>query len=246
MYLRSRPAFREWRLYSGLTIWMLVASLVGAMVISLDYDSYSVGGQMLLHTLWYLLPLLGVGVWYCFKALKARLSWSPQAWGAFATLVVLVAFVGQQVRSPGVLEAYTRTDSPATFSTNEWGALSYIHDSTPQQSVIISNRHLDIYKAIFGGIGGRAAYYEYLVSTIRNMPSHVGTQEDRLQRIQALWSATTSEEFCRLLTPTVATHLVEYSNSPLAVRNPSCMRQVWSSDGPGEKVTIYQVLRTGD
>lgn len=243
VYLRSKPASREWKLYTGLTVWLLVVSTIGAMVIATNYDNYSVGGQMLLHTSWYLLPLMAVGVWHLFLFLKAHISWSRQVWAAGIALVVLITVVYQQVRPPTLLQAYNLGEYALTFSANEWSALSYIHDSTPQESVIISNKHLEPDMAVFSGIGGRAGYYEYTLSILNNVPSRLVPQEDRRERIRSLWSATSPDQFCRLLTSTVATDLVEYSSAPLLVQNATCIQQLWSSSGPGEKVVIWSIKR---
>ena len=243
IYLRSRPAFREWKLYTALTGCLLVASAIGAMIIATNYDIYSVGGQMLLHICWYALPLMSIGVWHIFLFVKAHLSWSRRVWLAGITAAVLIAIVAQQVRPPSFLQVSTRGDEPLTFSANEWSALSYIHDILPQESVIISNRHLEPYIAVFSGIGGRAGYYEYTVSSLGTLPSRLGPQENRAERIRSLWSATNPEQFCSLLTSTVATNLVEYSNSPLLAQNTPCMQQTWSSDGPGEKIIIWGIKR---
>jgi hypothetical protein len=243
VYLRSKPAFREWKLYTALTVWLVVASMVGGMIISTNYDDYSVGGQMLLHTCWYALPLMAVGVWHLFLFLKARVSWSRQVWAIGIAVAVIVTVVLQQIRPPTLLQAYNSGQYALKLSANEWSALSYIHDSTPQESVIISNRHLEPDMAVFSGIGGRAGYFEYTASILANLSSPSDSQEDRAERIRSLWSTTNPDQFCQLLTSTVATDLVEYSNSPLLVRNTPCMQQLWSSSGPGEKVVIWGVKR---
>ena len=72
--------------------------------------------------------------------------------------MVIVTVVLQQVRGPSLQQIYSRGEHELTLSTSEWSALSYIHDSTPQESVIISDRHLEPDKAVFSGIGGRAEY----------------------------------------------------------------------------------------
>lgn len=233
---------REWLFYTGLSIWLVVMSTIGAMLISVNYDNYSVGGQMLLVGGWYLFPLMGTALWYVYLFLKKRYNWSRLFWGISASLAILACLASQQVMRPTIFDLIVRNDS-LKIEANDWLALNYLHDSTPKEAVIISNKHLDPLYSIYGGLAGRAAYYEYTINILDDYPSGQTAPENRKDRIGALWSATDSGQFCQLLQPTGATYLVEYANQPLKVSNAPCLKQTWVSPVTPEKVTIWQIIR---
>ncbi len=225
-----------------LSIWLVVVSTIGAMLISVNYDNYSVGGQMLLASGWYLFPLMGAALWYVYLFLKKRYKWPRFFWGISASLAIVACLASQQVMRPTIFDLIVRNDS-LKIEANDWLALNYLHDSTPKEAVIISNMHLDPISAIYGGLAGRAAYYEYTANILEEFPSGQATQENRRGRIEALWSTTDSGQFCQLLQPTGATYLIEYANQPLKVSNATCLKQTWVSPVTPEKVTIWQIIR---
>ncbi len=49
--------------FFGMVLWMTIGSVVGSTCIATTYDFYSVGGQMLLMTGWYVLPVAVIGFW---------------------------------------------------------------------------------------------------------------------------------------------------------------------------------------
>jgi hypothetical protein len=240
-FVRSKQARQEWALYLALTLWLVVASMVGAMTLFTTYDRFSVGGEMLLHTVWYLLPLLGFGAWAAIQRVR-RIGGDRSLWAGLGTVVLAGAFIVQMGREPSALEAQLQAEGPR-FSANEWQALTYLHDETPANAVIISNEHLEPYFAAFSGIAGRAAYFEYTLSSYAAMPSGGESAQSRLQHLTDLWGATSSERFCGLLLPTPATQLVEYADRPLAVQDAACLAQAWTSPGTTDRVTIWNIER---
>jgi hypothetical protein len=244
IYLYRKAARREWGTYTFFTLWLVLASTLGAMLISIDYDAYSVGGQMLFHTSWFLFPFLGVAAWQVYELVRNRTSWGRPVWAALAAAVVIGAFVFQQVRPPSILEQMTREESSNTVLTgNEWLAISYIHDHTSPQAVILTNRQFGYLFAIFSGLAGRAAYNEYPANILRDTLQRLDSQGDRSKRISDIWGATTQDRLCEAVTSTNATHLVEYSKEPLKVHPPGCLREAWASPEQPEKVTIWEIVR---
>jgi hypothetical protein len=245
-YLKSKQARRQDFFFSFMLGGLIILSTIGAMLISTSYDNYSVGGQMLLHTYWYAAPLTGVAFWYIYKLLRNRLSWSRQHWQAVGGIILLTALIAQLFMRP----SYLQNDLAAnglTINSSEWQALNYLHDQTPTNAVVISNKHLTeslpIFTAVFSGIGGRAAYFEYATQTSQDLAGGPNSQEDRMAIVKNLWDTANSVQFCSLLTSTIATHLVEYADQPLTVVQPICLQQVWSSPGSVNKVSIWKVQR---
>jgi|GEM_PF-1918055 len=238
-YLRSKSARGEWLLFSVLAIGVVVFSIIGATAINTSYDAYSVGGQMLLHAGWYLFPFMGIGLWKLYLSLQKRLNLRKSFWLATGLIMVLLFAVLQQVRGRSTLEQLW-WDNSIHLSKNEVAAMDYLHNQTPKNAVIISNQHRESIAAVFGGFTGRADYFEYTASSLIGESNDI----DRGKRIEAIWETTEPTEFCKTLVSTSATQLVEYARQPLKVTNPGCMKQEWVSQGAGEKVTIWQIIRT--
>ena len=238
-YLRSKAATKEHIFFTVMIFWLLVTATLGAMVITTSYDNYSVGGQMLLHTYWYVFPLLGVLAWRLYQFLQMRLKWHKWVWGTVGLTVILVSLAIQFYSGPTAFEKQIRSNG-IVINNNEWATLLYLRDQTPKNSIIISNHYLEPYFAVFAGIAGRAAYFSYLDN---GGVADAFEVDDRKQIIHGLWSIPVSAQFCKTLTSTVATHLVEYSGQPLSVQNSPCLQQIWASPDLPEKITIWQIKR---
>jgi hypothetical protein len=243
VYLRAKVAFARALFFTSTVLALVLFSLLGAFFIKVSYDSYAVGGQMLLNIGWYILPLAGVSLWYGYLFWQKRLRWQKRFWLFIAALLIVSSVLLQLGLKPTVTEAISRQQGAITFNSNEWAALDYIHFHTPKDAVILSNKYTDLTRAVFSGITGRAAYYEYTISLINQLPTASGQVVDHGQVVTELWSTTSPAQFCQVLTSTVATHLVEYSSQPLLVQNPPCLQQEWSSSAQPEKVIIWQIKR---
>jgi hypothetical protein len=239
IYLSSKPARQEFLLFSCLIVWMTVASTLGGMCLKTDVDSYAVGGEMLFLPRWYLFLLMIAGIWPVYRFLQHHLHWTrSMQMSAMITLIVL-SMVAQHLTRPSLIMSVIRSARISLYS-NERTALAYIHDSTPPNSVILTNKYVDQYSFLVSGLAGRAAYLETVD----------GEQQlaNRWQHLKDLWATSESKQFCQLLTATPATHLIEFSNHSLLVHNPSCMQQVWVSSNTStiassETVTVWKVNR---
>ncbi len=242
-YLRGKSAKREWLLFSVVTVGLTVFSILEATTINISYDPYSVGGQMLLQTGWYLFPIMGIGLWKVYGWLQKRLSLRTTFWLGISVVIVLLFGLLQQVRGRSTLEQIWWDDS-VRLSKTEQAVIDYIHDQTPKNTVIISNQHRELYFNVFGAFAGRADYFEYTATSLNVPLIRESGNEDRSKRIEAIWAATDPTEFCKLLVPTAATKLVEYDRQPLKVTNASCLKQEWISQQTGEKIRIWQIIRS--
>src|SRR5262249_31536692 len=208
-YLRRPPARRELLWLTVLVVWLLTASVAAAMVLTMGYDTYSVPGQLLLHTCWYVFPFVAPAIWWSYEGLQRRLRWPAAVWGALAGAAVIGCLIAQQFSVPGSI--IDDSETKIHIDTDEQLALGVGRDRTPEDAVIISNRYAERYAFVFSGLTGRAAYMEGGRNTVNEQVIRVNPREDRLQRIDVLWSTTDTDRFCRILSNTRATHLVEFS-----------------------------------
>jgi hypothetical protein len=233
-YFRWVRTRRELRLFTVLVVWLIVGSTLGGLTLRLEYDTGSLGGQLLLHTCWYVVPFLGPAVWVAYRALQGRLHWPPAIWRALALAAIVAAVIGQR---PLVVEPLG--SDKAKLDADERHALGFLHEQTPFRAVVISNKYADRYTFVFTGLAGRAAYIEGGKNIMNMQALHVNPADDRLARVEQLWKTSDAEEFCTLLLDTPATHLVEYADSPLHVQAPRCLQQVWVS--PRREITIWEI-----
>ena len=236
-YLFGHRAFREDLWFTVLVLWLVVASTVTGMLVSMGYDTYSVGGQLLLHTRWYVFPFAATGVWSLYLLAQRCVSRFVLVG---AGVVYAVACMVVQLMTPTGGALWAAKAAKTSFPHDEWQAFSVLHDQTPPDAVVISNKYVTQYKCVFSGLAGRAAYVEGGDNVVAEKVWRVNGRDDRERRVQKLWESTDSEEFCNLLATTKATHLVEFGGLPLHVKDPPCMRTMWV--GPLKRVRIWKVV----
>lgn len=241
-----RRCWRDWGLYLGLTLWLVAASIAGAVTLRAGYDDYSVGGQMLFHTGWYALPLLAVAAGSLVAWVQRRTRLRPVAF-AIAGVTVIAAAVIYQVVRPPTRQERRFADEALDIPRNDWLSIRYLHDHTPPDAVILSTAHLEPNAAVYPGLAGRAAYLAYVAGTADLLPpAGPKPTRSRLDTIDQLWAESDPGRFASLLATTGATHVVEFSSRPLKIRPRDCLREVWNSppaasqDAP--RVRIYEVV----
>ncbi len=247
IYLFSKSALQEFRLFTFLIVWMTVVSTLGAMCLTTDYDNYSLGGQLLLHTRWYIFLLMIPGLCKIYQFFQPHLSLSKSIQISVVIVFIVLSLVAQQLARPSIIMSKVN-DSTISLNANERIALAYIHDYTPQNSVVLTDKYADKYTFPLSGIAGRAAYLESQGNAVDLQSLKLNPLDNRLQVIRDLWKTSKSEQFCQILTATSTTHLIEYSNHPLLVRNPHCIQSIWeipnqNASASSEKITIWQVNR---
>ena len=127
------------------------------------------------------------------------------------------------------------------MDTDLQAALAYIHDQTPPDAVILSRVYQENYVFPVSGIGGRASWEEVEGNQLDLYAQLIYPDDRRFERILAIWSATDSPTFCKLLLSTSATYVLDYKIEPFAIKDPTCMRVAWTS--PNQNNTIWQVIR---
>jgi hypothetical protein len=232
------PVRRELGLFTVLVVWLLAGSILGAMVLKMDYDPYSVGGQLLLHTCWYVVPFLGPAAWWSYRALRRRLRWPDAIWRTLALAGIVACVIGQQLTAPPVLGQNTGADR-TLLDVDERHALGFLHEDTPPGAIVISNKYADRYAFVFTGLAGRAAYMEGGTNTVQARSDELNPEDNRSTRVALLWEIADADQFCALLLATPATHLVEFAERPLHVQAPGCLQELWVS--PQRKVTIWDI-----
>jgi hypothetical protein len=247
IYLFSKSSLQEFRLFTFLIVWMTVVSTLGAMCLTTDYDNYSVGGQLLLHTRWYIFLLMIPGLCKIYQFFQPHLSFSKPIQISVVIVFTVLSLVVQQLARPSIIMSKV-DDSTISLNANERKVLAYIHDYTPQNSVVLTDKYVGKYTFPLSGIAGRAAYLEAQGNAVDLQSLKLNPLDNRQQVIQDLWKTSKLEQFCQILTATSTTHLIEYSNHPLLVRNPPCIQFIWeisnqNTSASSEKITIWQVNR---
>lgn len=240
LFLTRRAAWSRLRLFSVLVVVMAAGSIVMGIVVTSDYDSYSLVGQALYLPAWYVFPLVAVAAALAVRTLQDRLNLSRAAWVGAG--VVLVAG-GAWMRETGPASRLTsfeytqHINAGEEISQDRWRALEWLRQETPADSVIISNEYLD-YKLVFSGIAGRAGYVEGL-GDINDTEAQRIYGDDRAAIVGGLWATADLANFCGVLRTTPSTHLVEFAASPLVVASPPCLEPAWSS--PEGEVTVWRI-----
>jgi len=241
-YFYSRRKYQfDFSLYKQYLFVVLLVSTVISMTLSMDYDSYSVPGQLTYHTRWYLLPFAGVALHALLTRLQRRLKWTERQWFAAAVIAILMTQVAVSWSAPSAVQKMI-TNEQATLSSANYKAFLYIRANTPPDSVILTRAYLSGSGALnyaVSGLGGRAAYVEE--SVIYAYAASVYHQ-DRNTLVNNLWSDTDASVFCESLTATPVTHVIIEQADPLKlVTTPTCLHQIWQSDT--HATVIWQVIR---
>ncbi len=224
------------RFLASIGLVMVILSVVLAVVLDTDYDHYSLGGQMLLSTRWFLFPLAAVPMASAWRYLDGAPRLRPAAI-ALAVVAVAIGFVARLEPSP-LRSALRSSPNSVAIIQGEWDALKYLRERAPPTAVLMSSEHTG-YEFVFTGLTGRRAYLEGSNSIVDAHAARTYPHDNRPSRINEVWSTADSERFCRLLQETPVTHLVEYARQPLRVTRSSCTEQEWRSrDG---QVTIWRL-----
>ena len=240
-FYSQRKYHFDFSLYKQYLFVTLLVSTIISLTLSMDYDSYSVPGQLTYHTRWYLLPFAGVAFHALLTRLQRRVKWTEQQWIVSAAIAVLLVQGAVQWSAPSEVQKVLNAER-ATLSSSNYNAFLYIRANTPPDSVILTRAYLhnggELNYAV-GGLGGRAAYVE---SSVVNTYATTLYHQDRNTLVNNLWSDTDASVFCESLTTTPVTHLIIEQADPLKlVTMPTCLHQIWQSDN--HATVIWQVIR---
>ena len=260
-YAMTNRSRSRWLLFTITTCWMVVASLLGAILLKSGVDdSYSLAGQMLLHICWYLFPILPLMLWMAGAWLAGRTPWTREQWSWAAVAIVLVALPYQSFRGPSRLERLCAAMG-FTLTADEWSAMQFLRKETPADSVVLmplrpqpglrpgdprlEQRVLNDLQnfAICGSLSGRATYVEYVHSP---NATESASEWERVRRIIDLWQTPGHAAFAERLAEMPVTHLVEYVGaSPACFREgiPSCLEHAWGTSAGSGGVRIWRVRR---
>ena len=240
IYFATPAARREHSAFTILVIWMTVMSIIAAAVVGSEYDRYSVGGQMLFHLRWYVFPLAGYALWVAYERVQDHLHWPENAWAAAAVAIVLVVLAIRYEQRPGQfrMEVQSANEKYDTFDEADWKALTYLHDRTGSDSVLVTNKFAG--QCVLSGLAGKAAYFD-LAGALDPVVLKTYKDDDRATIMQQLWWVADERSFCDMIHKTPITHLIEYADHPLKVVAARCMTAAWRSDEG--RVTIWAVRR---
>jgi hypothetical protein len=235
IFLASEPAWGEFRLLSVVVILSFIMTVFGATMLAADYDSASLGGQLPLHLRWYLLGLGPMALWLAISRVQRRLIWSRERWVLVGLVVGIAFLLGRYITLPS--EALRAHSASVVISEDEWDALTYLHDQTPRESVVIMRDSRPL-----SGIYGRAAYYEDIGGEVFDkLALRLDPNDNRPNIIERLWTTDSIEEFCSLIPLTAASYLFDDIRSPLHVENPPCLKKSWAS--PRSEVMIWSIIK---
>ena len=118
--------------------------------------------------------------------------------------------------------------------------MEYCHRELPPDAVLLTNR-LEVKFAKWSGLAGRRTYLDYPNHVLDPLLPKEESLESRQRVIDRVYETQDDQEIEQLLRRTLATHLVEFRNSPLHVKPANVIRPVWHS--PDQDVTVWEVIR---
>ena len=242
LYLAGRDARGRFRLLTAVVAAMTAGSVLLGILVKSGYDSFSLSGQALFLPAWYLFPLAASVAARMFSVLERRLGLDRWAWTSLGVAIVALGVWAREAGPPSPLadfEYRNKILSGQEISQDRWRLLLRLRDATPASSVIVSNQYTD-YRLLFSGIAGRAAYLEAL-DDVNEIEARRIYGDDRPAVVAALWAERSPARFCSRLRETPGTHLVEFSDQPLAIGDAPCIRLDWSS--PGGEARVWRVVR---
>lgn len=217
---------------------LVITSIVTAGTLWVDYDSYSVGGQLLFHPNWFILPLLPLGIWSVYSLVHRDLRLARVIWIALA-VVMLAGFLTARQTVPDS-PVLVKNQVNIILSPDEWAMLRYLRDSTPQDAVIFAKDWYTSQFYIFSGTAGRISYASNIGGIVERYMKSIDPAGNREQRIASLLAAVTDDEFCDRLWATPITYLVEYPKIPYPHHPQACVEEAWVS--ANQVVSIWQVI----
>ena len=252
IFFSTTKARKEYILFSVFLILLTIFSIVGGIFLKLSYENWSLGGEMILLPGLYLFVLLIPGLFQVYLRIKATLFWSKTKQLSILLTFLTIFFI------INILQSNSHTlhnllvlapDRVVRIGSNEKSILDYIRINIPLDSVILSNKYYPKYNFVISGISGRTAYLEGAEATTLDSPMfkqyNLGK---RVEIINDLWLERNPPKFCELLkeaNPT--THLIEYSNQPLLVSNPYCLKltkEIAFNPMPSnETVKLWEIIK---
>ncbi len=218
---------------------LTAVAIIAAATLAVDYDGYSVGGQILLHFGWFTLPCVAVGVWRMLVPVLQRAHLTSGGLTGLFCFVTLAAVTWQMVRGPSSCEQQGCSHS-TVITVGERAAWDYCRRELPFDAVLLTNR-LEINVAKWSGLAGRRTYLDYPNRVLDPLLPKEDSMDSRQQLIDRLYLTRDDDEFQQLLSKTTVTHVVEFQDSPLHAKPASVVRPVWHS--PDHSVTIWKVDR---
>ncbi len=232
------------RTYAWLPFSAVIVSVVGGWVLVKGEDSFSIAGQLLFHTRWYLFPL-GPAALFSIGMRLQRTGWGARLVPILGGLFLGACLVAQLARSPTPYWETVRSSHRIEITKAEGEALRYLRDQTPKEARVLAARHA-AYRtpparraAVVSGLAERAAFYEVPAFNVHALAQAVDPEDDREQALQQLWRLGNPGSFCSQLARTGMDYLVEYAARPLQVAGAPCLRAAWSS--PGGEITIWEI-----
>ncbi len=235
IYVSSRAAQREFLPLTMLLCWLVVTSWLGALFLTMDYDTYSVPGQLLFHTRWYLFPLYSFVLWKIYLKAKERWNLSENAGLSLGLIFLTICFIIQTIAPYG---PHKGLGVNWVYDRNEWAMLNYIRDHTPRDSVILYNGYLETKKGTIPGFTGRASYLSLPGNPVDVLAMTKNAGDDRAKLIKELYSATDGDSFCKRLSEMPITHIIDSKNQTILAREHNCLQEVWSS--PKRELIVWQ------
>jgi len=241
IYLLKRSERREFIVLTFFLCWLVVMSVMGAIFLTMDYDPYSVPGQLLLHIRWYLFPLYSVGALYLYRYVQNYCKWKKQTWALIFIAILLLSVTVQEFESTGKRKGKT---SGTTYSRHEWDMLNYLKKNTDMNSVILSYEYLHSKPYTLPGLAGRACYLTAPGDTVDTQSLKLNPNDDRVKNVNVLWGTSSETIFREKLFDTKATHLIEFSNHPLKIGHCEMLKKIWGS--PKDEVIIWEIRQADD
>jgi hypothetical protein len=224
----KRSTVRASRVFLVFTGALIAMSIALSVSITMDYDAYSVPGQLLLHVGWYVLPFTALPFAAAVHWARGHIPIPRFVWVMLAAGAVMLSVTAQRSLLDGWRHTYFGGPGFAV-PDGVWDAFQFLRTHTPGDAVVLNARSYDQRHYLTSGLAQRAAFLEDPDNRIDLQALRLLPEDNRTEFIHRLWSEKDSARFCAALVRTPVTHIIEYRDQLLVVQDPPCLKTVWSS-----------------
>ncbi len=220
--------------------WLTIGTVLGSMFLGTTYDTFSLGAQSLFMLGWYLLPLLAIDLSHSGQWISRYLPAAKGFAMTLASLLIVAACGWQRMRPATGFQEITNSGGPV-ISADEFAAIETMRTRLPDDAVLLSKAsHHGTHYATLSGTVGRRVFLEYQCMNPYLQGEPTDRDDSRLSRIDRVWKAASPSEFAAAVLDTGASHLVEYSQDPLACHPSDCLEEFWSSQTGKVKLWTFR------
>jgi len=240
IYLFNKFKRRQYIFFSGLIVLLIFFSIIEGVLLTVPGDPYSLSSEILYNVGWYPFTILIPGLYEFYKYLTSKSLISKKIFMNIGIIIFLFSIMVNYHQQLTIIPFYANWDKG--HHLNEIQMLKYIHDNTPLNSVILTEKYAYNKNFLLSGLTGRVSYYQPDFHGSEVIALKTRPLENRRKIIKDLWEATNSVDFCKIIHSTSAAYILQFSEKPFAVSSPSCLslvHQISEKINSKETETVY-------